>query len=324
MNTYKIKQNKYLHFFLKVFRLLLIVFLLDIAIGSALKYFYFNQKSGRQYRANYTIKNTEADVLIFGSSRAYNHYRPDVFEERMQQSCYNSGSPGQFILYNYATLKAVLKRYSPKIIILEFSPGSLLTEKEGENTYDRLSFLLPYYEHHEEMRPVIDLKGPLEKYKVFSSIYPFNSAIVYTIAGYFNPAPFQKLNETDRGYQASYEVWKKPSQLIRADRNPPPIDSTKLALYKSFIDDCCAAGSKLYIVCSPRLNIFEEELSLTLSKEIAKERGIKFFDFTNDTFFVKHPELFAYDPKHLNHNGAGIFSNRVVDSIQFNSKLSGY
>lgn len=311
-------QHKYLSFVFKVFRLLLIVFLLDFLIGSAIKYFYFNQKSGRQYRAQYTIEEAAPDILIFGSSRAYNHYRPDIFEERMKQSCYNSGSPGQFILYDYATLKAVLKRYSPKLIILELMPGSLAVERNSVNTYDRLSFLYPYYKQHAEMRPVLDLKGKFEKFKLLSSIYPFNSAIIYTAAGYLNPESFRELNKTDRGYQASFEVWNKPSTLITADPNPPSIDTVKLEVYKQFIDECRKAGSELLIVCSPRLNTYEEEPSLTVAKNVAKELKVKFIDFTNDTFFTKHPELFAYDPTHLNHQGAGIFSNRVIDSINKN------
>ena len=208
------KRNQYLAFALKVVRLLVIVLGLDFLVGTTLKYFYFNQKYGRQYRAYYTIEKTNADILIFGSSRAFNHYRPDVFESRLKQTCYNSGSPGQFLLYDYATLKAILKRYTPKLIILDLMPESLAVEDLSSNTYDRLSFLLPYYKQHREMRPVLDLKSPNEKLKLFSSIYPFNSSLIYTTAGFLNLEKFKQLNATDRGYQASYAVWDKPGKVI--------------------------------------------------------------------------------------------------------------
>ena len=109
--------------------MLFIVFLLDFSIGKTLRYFYFKQKCGRQYRATYAIEKTTADVLIFGSSRAYHHYVPGIIEDKMQQSCYNTGSPGQSLLFNYATLKAILKRYSPKLIVLDVVPGDLRIEK---------------------------------------------------------------------------------------------------------------------------------------------------------------------------------------------------
>ena len=83
------------------------------------------------------------------------------------------------------------------------------------------------------------------------------------------------------------------------------------------------AGTKLIIVCSPRLDIYEDEgASFREEKNIAREKNVQFLDFTNDSFFVKHPELFAYDPTHLNHDGAGIFCNRVVDSLHSNEDLT--
>ena len=309
------KRNQYLTFALKAIRLLAIVLLFDFLVGNTLKHFYFNQKYGRQYRAYYTIEKTNADILIFGSSRAFNHYRPDVFESRLKQTCYNSGSPGQFLLYDYATLKAILKRYTPKLIILDLMPESLAVEDFSFNTYDRLSFLLPYYKQHREMRPVLDLKSPNEKLKLFSSIYPFNSSLIYTTAGFLNLEKFKQLNATDRGYQASYAVWNKPAKIIPPSE-PIPLDSVKINVYKLFIDECRNAGTKLIIVCSPRLDIYQDEgASFREAKKIAREKNVQFLDFTNDSFFVKHPELFAYDPIHLNHDGAGIFCNRVVDSL---------
>ena len=309
------KRNQYLTFALKAIRLLAIVLLFDFLVGNTLKHFYFNQKYGRQYRAYYTIEKTNADILVFGSSRAFNHYRPDVFESRLKQTCYNSGSPGQFLLYDYATLKAILKRYTPKLIILDLMPESLAVEDFSFNTYDRLSFLLPYYKQHREMRPVLDLKSPNEKLKLFSSIYPFSSSLIYTTAGFLNLEKFKQLNATDRGYQASYAVWNKPGKLIPPSE-PIPLDSVKINVYKLLIDECRNAGTKLLIVCSPRLDIYQDEgESFREEKRIAREKNVQFLDFTNDSFFVKHPELFAYDPTHLNHDGAGIFCNRVVDSL---------
>ena len=310
------KRNEYLSFALQAVRLLVIVFLCDLLIGSATKHFYFNQKYGRQQRAYYTIEKTNADILIFGSSRAFNHYRPDIFESKLKQTCYNSGSPGQFLLYDYAILKAILKRYTPKLIILDLMPEDLAVESHTINTYDRLSFLLPYYKQHKEMRPVLDLKGQSEKIKLFSSIYPYNSSVIYTTAGFLNLEKFKQLNATDRGYQASYEVWNKPGKIIPPSQ-PISLDSVKINVYKLFIDECRCAGTKLLIVCSPRLNIYEDEgASLREEKKIAREKNVQFLDFTNDSFFVKHPELFAYDPIHLNNNGAGIFCNRVIDSLR--------
>ena len=171
----RIKKNVYLYFTAKLLLLLFIVFLLDFSIGKTLRYFYFKQECGREYRATYAIEKTTDDILIFGSSRAYHHYIPTIIEDKLKQSCYNTGSPGQFLLYNYATFKAISKRYTPKVMILDVSPDDLGVD---EDSYDRLSFLLPYYKNHPEIRPIVDLKSPFEKFKLLSSIYAFNSSSI--------------------------------------------------------------------------------------------------------------------------------------------------
>lgn len=159
-SIYKIKKNPFQYFLLKLTVLFAIVFILDISIGSVLRYYYFKQESSSQYRTTYSIEKTKADILIFGSSRANHHYNPDVFDNRMNLSYYNVGRDGNFIFYHYAVLKGVLKRYSPKIVILDFIHGEF---RQNQDSYDRLSSLLPYYRSHSEMRSIINLKSKYEK-----------------------------------------------------------------------------------------------------------------------------------------------------------------
>lgn len=104
-SIHKIQKNPYQYFFLKLVVLFTIVFILDYSIGNVLRYFYFKQESGLQYRTTYSIEKTRADVLIFGSSRANHHYNPIVFENRLKQSYYNVGRDGNFIFYHSAVLK---------------------------------------------------------------------------------------------------------------------------------------------------------------------------------------------------------------------------
>jgi hypothetical protein len=73
-------------FIKKILILLVIIALFDLMIGFLLNYLYFRQKSGLFYRATYAIEKTNADVLVFGSSRANHHYVPEVFEKRFRMS----------------------------------------------------------------------------------------------------------------------------------------------------------------------------------------------------------------------------------------------
>jgi len=293
---------------------LLIVFLLDFSIGSILRYFYFKQETGRQFRATNAIEKTTADVLIFGSSRAYHHYVPSIMEDSLNHSCYNTGSPGQFILYNYATLQAVLKRYSPKLIVFDVSIGDL---SEGKESYDRLSFLLPYYKDHPEIRSVVELKGPLEKYKLISSIYPFNSAFLMITGG--NMSYFKKKSVDMKGYKPLERNWNKPLSI----RSPETykLDTIKEKIFLSFIEDCRNAGTKLLLVCSPNFVKYNKpDYSIAVMKKYALNKNITFLDFTNDTSFINHPDLFD-DPGHLNAAGSVIFTKKIIDSIHVKTDL---
>ena len=116
-----------------------------------------------------------------------------------------------------------------------------------------------------------------------------------------------------KGYKPLDRTWS--DSLETKYPKPYPIDTIKTSMYKYFIQDCKAAGIKLVIVFSPTYVYYAKtEYSVTIAKKIAKEENIRFFDFTNDTFFTKHPVLFD-DPAHLNNNGALLFTNKLADSI---------
>jgi hypothetical protein len=299
----------YLLFFARFVVLLITVFLLDIIIGSVLKKFYFQQKSGLDYRTTYSIEKATADVLIFGSSTANHDYIPEIFEKALNMPAYNVGRDGTSVFYDFSMLESILKRYSPKMIILDFDKQEF---SKDQQSYDRLSSLLPYYKDHPEIDKIVDLKSPFEKYKLLSKIYPYNS-LIFTIAA--GNAEFNKEREKDiNGYVPLNDVWDFPikdgSTFINYET-----DSNKVRAYESFIKDCIKAKVVLYIVCSPvfvKPNYINN--SAILGKEIADKYNVKFFDYSKDSSLLNRPELF-FDLAHLNDNGAKVYSKMVVNRI---------
>ncbi|HMO60639.1 MAG TPA: SGNH/GDSL hydrolase family protein [Ferruginibacter sp.] len=306
----QIQKNKYAYFFSRLLALLLIVIVLDAACGGILRYFYFRQSSGWNYRTTYALEQTTDSLLIFGSSRAVQQYHPEVFENKLELSYYNCGRDGNFNLYNYAMLQAVLKRHTPKIIVLDFMKAQF---KENPAEYDRLSILLPYYKHHPEIREIIHMRGPFERYKLLSASYPFNSTLFSTLTG--NMAFNEKRNPHIKGYVIFDNTWDKPVKTITA---PPPaytIDSTFLRLYESFIQDCQKAGVQLYIVCSPYYELSPfTDYSIEKGKSIARQYNVDFFDYSKDSILISQQALFS-DSMHLNDEGAKVFSARVAEDI---------
>ncbi len=296
--------------FARLFLFLIILISLDFSIGSILRYLYFKQDSGLHYRTTYSLDSTKAELLIFGSSTANHHYNPSIFEKRMNISAYNTGRDGNTIFYNYAVFQSVIKRYIPKIAILDFNVGEF---KLKDDNYDRISSLLPYYKSNPELDSIIQLKSPYEKYKLLSKIYPFNSLLFTIIIG---NTDFNKTRDNindDKGYVPLSHVWN--TQISTDSELGYKLDSNKINLLKSLVEKSKNNGIQLYISISPRFIKYKgEDLSVKIVRKIANECNIPFFDFSKDTLFWKHNEYFA-DKFHLNNTGATVFSNKVINKI---------
>ena len=297
-------------FVLKLVAFFFVVFMVDLSIGFLLKRYYFKQESGNDYQATYVIDKTEAEILIFGSSRAANIYDPRIFESQLNLTCYNAGRYGYPIFYHYGLLKASIKRHVPKIVILSIDAGNFSINQEA---YDRLSSLLPYYKDHPEIRPVVNLKGRYEKLKMISSIYPYNSLVLPIIQG---NASINKLRaESINGYIALTEITSGP--LATFDYTlEKKLDSVKINTYRNFIRSSKEAGIQLLVVCPPYLvNATGTDLSIQTAKQIAAESNVTFLDYSSDTLFTSKPYLFA-DYRHLNEKGVELISNSVIEKIK--------
>lgn len=299
----------------KLFVFLIILFLLDFTIGSILNYLYFKQDSGSLFRTTYSLDSTRAELLILGSSTANHHYSPSIFEKRMNMSAYNTGRDGNTIFYNYAVFQSIIKRYTPKIAILDFNVGEF---KLKDDNYDRISSLLPYYETNPKVDSIILLKSPYEKFKLLSKIYPFNSLLFSIAVGNTNYNKSRETVDDEKGYIPLNHIWHTKISADSAVNYK--LDSNKIKLLKSLITESKSNGIQLYISISPRFIKYEgEDLSVEVVRKIANESNIPFFDFSKDTLFWKHNEYFV-DVVHLNNTGATVFSNKVINKILQNQQ----
>ena len=306
-----VNKHHILYFVFKLTLFIFILFILDLIIGNTLRFYYFKQINGALYRTTYSIEKTKAEILIFGSSRAEHHYRPDIFEKKYNLSCYNVGRDGSFILYHISILKMVLKRYTPKVIVLDVCNNEFDTMHDS---YDKLSSLLPYYKTHPEIHSIIEMRSPFEKYKLISSIYPFNSYVLNIISGNIDYGRrFQKYSDI-KGYRSLHNTWNEPLEHIMIDQNMA-IDQNKIIAYRSFIEDCIKANVKLYIFISPYFWQYRNtSRSIILANEIAQEYQIPFWNYSQDSLFLTNSKYFS-DKEHLNDDGAKIFSGIVSEKI---------
>lgn len=295
---------------------LLLLVIGDFIIGSTLKHFYFNTSSGLLHSATYSINETEADILIFGSSRAIHHYDTKIIEENTGLSAYNTGRPGNFIFYQTALLNSIVKRHTPKQIILDFSG----TFKFRQEDYDRISSLLPYYSSHIELRDIIHLKSPFEKYKLKSKIYPFNSLLTTIAVGNLN------FNETRKGNSGTYNGYVPRNGKWKSDiveKETPTkyeIDEVKLGIFKEFLELSKQRSIPLLVVYSPVYYKYDKNYSVEVCKDVCEEYNVPFIDFSKDIEFLENKELFN-DREHLNKDGAKLLTEKVLKEIKNQEKV---
>ena len=298
---------------INVFLVVIVVFILDFSIGKVLSHYYFKAVAGENYDIIYGMEKTHADVLVFGSSRANHHYVPKVFKDSLDLDCYNTGKDGSPLLYQNAILKSVLKRYTPKVIILEYLGG----KQELENAYDQLSYLTPFYDRHEEIRDIVELKGPFEKVKLLSEAYAFNSEIYYT----FRNTVYKEKRKTDNGYKPELGFWQQKIDTVNSFQ---PYDKMDIAIeesLKDFLSLAKISGSNIVVVCSPMYLYYTHNQGIDYMKQLCNEKKIPFWDYSNDTLFLNNRKYF-HDPMHLNHNGAILFSNILAGRIKKEIKLN--
>jgi hypothetical protein len=307
-NTYKL---------LKIVVFLVCLILADQIVGFILRKLYFHEKTGQHYALNYVLRKCSADVLIFGSSRAVHHYDSRIISNKLQMSCYNAGvDGGHSIILPYAQIKVITKRYLPKVIIIELDPNQLVHYLQD---YDRLSILLPYYAEFPELRSVIEIRGPFEKVKLLSAIYPFNSGIINSIRLFLNIK-----TENIKDYNGYFPILNREMNASMGKGESEYstnaiIDSNMVDALKSIICICKEKNITLIVVNSPiyhDTNYVKRTLTPAgrLALDILNQNKIKYYDFTYDTTFSGHMEWFA-DINHLNEHGAKIFTNLVADKI---------
>jgi hypothetical protein len=305
---------------LKLFIFVVAIVATDKLIGSILRKLYFTQKSEQKYALTYSLKYCKADILIFGSSQAQHNYISRVIGDSMKMSCYNAGQDGgHSILLQYAQIKIITKRYSPKIIILEFHPDKIV---HFDRDYDRLSILLPYYKDYPEIRSLILQRSPFERLKLLSTIYPFNSNIIDIIR--FNRVRhgMHKRDDVD-GYIPLHEVMNsdmlktKTAKLVQSN---PVVDTNMVNALKNIIRICKEKSISLFIVSSPIYQQIYEKQGLPsspamLSLNIIHSESVIYFDYTYDSSIVRHMEFFK-DKVHLNDSGAKVFSNKLIIAMK--------
>lgn len=283
-------------FLLHIALFFVIVCVVDYCFGKAVDKLYSTAKEGEKSKIYYIANRMGEDVVIMGSSRAYRHYNPMILEDSLKLSVYNAGASNMGIVCNYGLYKAFKDHHKPKIIIYEVYQTDF--SQDDITTYlDNLRLL----RNNRAVCEYISRISPDDKYKMYSSLYCYNTKWVYILQE--NVKASTKLEKgfaPDRG-KLTHNPEKLPDIFT--------IDSLKVSLFKDFIKEVTGNGTQLFLTVSP-LYYGECFQWINWAKEIAAENGIPFYNFSKEALFLENNDLF-YDQIHLNEEGAIEYSKMI-------------
>lgn len=270
-----------------------------------MKYLNSHAKGGDTYN-HYIIANEINDsILIFGSSRAIHHYNPKIIEDSINLPVYNVGLDGNGILYNYSRLLSIINRYSPKIIIYDIMPSA---DMSSDDYSKYLQWQKRLYEIP-GINEVFNDINPMEKIKMRSNLYKYNSSFLQIISD--NIRPMQEI---------SYKGFKPLEGLI--DYEPKDTiftytqhwDPLKFKYFQKFVDICKENNIQLIIGYSPW---YKKENS-DLFKEFnlfANKNNLIIIDLCADNELSFNPNFFV-DETHMNNTGAEVFTKKFISILK--------
>lgn len=298
-------KNKYFRSFL-IF--IFTIISIDLCAGFLLNKLFSNAKSGVAFQENYIFNKTHEDVLIFGSSRASFHYKSDYLAEKLGMSVYNAGREGFGIYFHHALLLASIKRYQPKLIILDLDFRDIF-DRGGNFSTNVFYEIAPFYNKFSPDFDEYIARNWYDKYLFKSNLFKYNKK-------FFNIITSNIISENDfqNGYRPLKGVWDKKEKKLKDDKFE--ISEDLINTIESFIKITKENNIKLIISVSPtKKNIdkrFYEYLGILKNKSF-----VKVIDYSKSTEFDKKDNLF-YDSEHLNDSGAqyftGIFSEVILKS----------
>lgn len=265
-------------------------------------------------RTIYNIEHVETPAIIIGSSRASHHYIPSIIKDSLGMDTYNCGRDGSFLLYQTCMIDAIIKRYSPKLIIWDISLVNTNKEKELQS----FPSMYYYYGTNNFIDSIICLNNKSGKYTLELKTYRYNSLIL----NYLKAALTHEGNNLS-GYSplpnSGYihpTLKENESNYITPVNKDDEID--RMRLIQQTLKKCKDKNIMVYAVLSPMYSKIDDSYKNTeiyqfFLKEI-EENNFKLLDFYQRETYLKDSTLFK-DASHMNDKGANVFTKELCKEI---------
>lgn len=251
-------------------------------------------------------------MVVLGSSRAYAHYNPEIFDNILKTDFYNLGLNGKLVdldVFRYHQYKKY-NNHQPQYILWDIMPFSFdFSEGYGDEQYMAYIWNKDIWKEIHNSRHGItwfDRLVPLLRYWRTNMIHSYPNAVMQVYKGYrkeFTPFDSKELNLiSDNSLQCNY-------------------NSTVIGLFEKTIEEIKNDGSTVVLVFSPlykdgqkkycQLDVFIDTVA-----QIASRHNCLFLNYLPST--INEDSSLFKNATHLNSIGADVFSSLLtydLDSI---------
>jgi hypothetical protein len=308
-----------------IFSLSLLVFayLMDLFLSNSLR----KSKNG-EFGVWNDIYNGRVndDLLIYGGSRAWVQFDPQIISDSLNISTYNIGINGHNFWLQYLRHSLLLKyNEKPKVIIHSvdimtlgkrpdlFNPEQFLPYMIDDTT---MSTAISSYEGYS----YLDYKVPLLRYS--GKWKAVISALKLTF-GSKNYTP-----DRIKGYQGKNMTWNTDFEKAKEELNEfnVDIDPETVQLFEKYIQECRDKNIKLIFVNPPEYIegqnfVKNHDEIIAVFSELGRANNIPFYDYSNDS--MSFDKKYFYNSAHMNKLGAELFTKKLTMDFKRDSVLFG-
>ncbi|MGI9550952.1 MAG: hypothetical protein ACR2MT_07125 [Aurantibacter sp.] len=256
-----------------------------------------------------TVKD-DADLLVFGSSRANHHIDPG----KISKNGFNMGMDGQFIGY-HSTMIKMLPKKRKQIVLLHLDPDKLF-----DSLYKGwdVSTLMAKYHQNELIKQEIDKAGKASWLNHFFWSLDYTNKVLATLYNYISPKYDYKLYD---GYdplalnKAQKAMRNKVLKNTMGESCPDKWQKNEVFIrYLSDIKTFCQEnGKELIVFTSP---IYRDYCTIDNKKlrALLVDLKIPYLDHTNLFYDNSSLDLWK-DNKHLSNLGAELFTEQLASEL---------
>lgn len=305
------------HLSIFILPLLLLAYPADILLSSLLK-------QSNYYRGEFEIMNdiyngeAKTEVAIYGSSRAWVQFNPQILADTLEMSAYNFGIDGHnFWLQYWRHLELVKFCGEPKLIIMAVDVFSL---QRRHDLYNSEQFL-PYMLWDDR------INNFTSSYIGFSWIDYFIPFIRYNNLDALKSCYSVLLNNDGKkrfrinGFKGMDLKWNADLERARGmmEAYEAKLHQPSVELFENFINECKYLNINLILVYAPtyidghRFIKNRDEL-IKVYEDLSIKYDLLFLNYSEHE--ISYTQDLFYNSTHLNSEGANIFTGVLARDIK--------